>query len=455
MKGIMNFLDKDKKMNEGYWTTSTTAGDADVNFSNDEVVMGGRKVRMDVDDLEKRVDGKSADRNGSGGVWGLDEPKADDALEFSDQSKMDKNMRLLNMKFDAEEDFFIQGRAGWAKTTLIKKMAKKYGYTIITVYLDKAERSDLGGIPVPVKGHGVSYQELAMPGWAAIMYRSMTEDPKKRFLLFFDEMNQADPDIQNALMPIILNKEICGQKFNNYFVGAAGNLEEENRGGVSKLAGPLASRFAPIIIWESDTEPTWRSAFDYIRKAWEKKVGKELIDKLEENKNLFKNPREIEMKIIQQVYEYIKKGVGDKYPAEDYLTRLEALAKPDISRSQKDKDLKELAEWIFNFVKNGGKVENVETGGRSSKKDREMIPEDLMNEVIRVAKAGYKAVDGVKYGVSEENFAECFDLDEVNAEQIERIKKKLKADGVKFKYKTIKAFEKDGLVDPAKASEDI
>ena len=450
MKGIMNFVKKDSKIDEAYWTTTTSFGDANVKFSNDEVVMGGRKVRANLDRLDRSAEGKPADRNGSKGVWGLDEPTDDSAMEFTDPSKFDKNVRTLKMKFDAEEDFFIQGAAGWGKTSIIKKMAKKYGYSVITVYLDKAEATDLGGIPIPVKDE-IGYQEYAMPGWAAAMYKN----PKKKFLLFFDEMNQAAPDVMNALMPIVLEKTICGQKIDNFFVGAAGNFEEENRGGISQLSVPLRSRFAPIIKWEHDTEPTWASAFAAIRKNWESKIGKEFIDKIEENKGLFMNPREIEMKVIQFVYTLVSKGIKDDYIAEDFLTRLEGLIRPDLSRTQKDKDLKNLAEWIYSFVKNGGKVETEETGGRSAKKNREMIPEDVMNEVIRAVKIGFKYVNGVKYGVSEENFTDCFDLDEINAEQIERIKKKLKADGLKFKYKTIKAFEKDGLVDPSKATEDL
>ena len=112
--------------------------------------------------------------------------------------------------------FFIQGEAGWGKTSIITGLAKSLGKTVITVYLDKAEATDLGGIPVPAKSkRGADYVKHLLPEWAKLIY----DNPKTNFLLFFDEMNQAAPDVMNALMPIVLKTEICGIKFKQSFVG--------------------------------------------------------------------------------------------------------------------------------------------------------------------------------------------------------------------------------------------
>ena len=77
-------------------------------------------------------------------------------------------------------------------------------------------------------------------------------------------MNQAQPDVMNALMPIVLEHEIAGRKYgptdkngkvteSNFFVGAAGNFEDEND-AVNELSGPLKSRFKPIIVWKTHDE---------------------------------------------------------------------------------------------------------------------------------------------------------------------------------------------------------
>ena len=117
--------------------------------------------------------------------WAVDEPEDDDATNGIDLNSEDntESMEDLIDKFDTEEDFFIIGKAGWGKTSIIKKLAKKYGKKVVTVYLDKAEATDLGGIPIPTKGKTGAVQEKAMTSWAKIM----EDEPDQDFLLFFDD----------------------------------------------------------------------------------------------------------------------------------------------------------------------------------------------------------------------------------------------------------------------------
>jgi hypothetical protein len=240
--------------------------------------------------------GKDEDKNGTKGLWAVEPPYDDDAITPLDPDEMNENLDELQFKFDGEEPFFIMGEAGWGKTTIIKDMAKRDGRHIITVYLDKAVASDLGGIPVPVEGKdGVAKIVNAMPDWAAYML----ENDDKKFLLFFDEMNQAAPDVMNALMPIVLENVICNIKFDNFMVGAAGNFESENK-AVNELSGPLESRFKPIIIWSTNSDEDWASAFRHMHQKWDSKVDPKLIDVIYAHKDLFVNPREIDQKIIEE-----------------------------------------------------------------------------------------------------------------------------------------------------------
>ena len=89
-----------------------------------------------------KVDGQTPKQNGSDKEnikWALNEPinngEADD-IDLNDPDNTDAVQDLID-KFDAEEDFFIIGRAGWGKTAIIRKLAKKYNRQVITVYLDK------------------------------------------------------------------------------------------------------------------------------------------------------------------------------------------------------------------------------------------------------------------------------------------------------------------------------
>ena len=399
----------------------------------------------------ERIVGKDAKKNGTGGKFAIDEPTDNDAFEPLSKDQLNKNMKRLLMKFKADEPFFIMGEAGWGKTSIIKSMAKRFGRTVITVYLDKCEATDLGGIPVPREDkRGNAYVDSAMPAWA----QYMLEHDDKQFLLFFDEMNQADGAVMNALMPIVLETEVCGVKFDNFIVGAAGNFDHEND-AVNELSGPLKSRFKPIIVWETGGDAEWKQAFDFMHKEWDSKLGEdgpEYINLLYENRDLFQNPREVEHKILKWCSKMIDTDDKDLFDVEDYLDRLSGLAKEDLNRTQEDK-LKKLAEATYNLV-NGLSI----SPERKRSKGKEMMDETLKNTIKKAMRNGFMtngpdSSDKRKYGISRENAPLVFCDPEMtenacNREMFDRYINKLEADGLKFKYETDAEWKDAGLVDP-------
>ena len=399
----------------------------------------------------ERIVGKDAKKNGTGGKFAIDEPTDNDAYEPLSKDTLNKNMKRLLMKFKADEPFFIMGEAGWGKTSIIKSMAKRFGRTVITVYLDKCEATDLGGIPVPREDkRGNAYVDSAMPAWA----QYMLEHDDQQFLLFFDEMNQADGAVMNALMPIVLETEVCGVKFDNFIVGAAGNFDHEND-AVNELSGPLKSRFKPIIVWETGGDAEWKQAFDFMHKEWDGKLGEDgpaFINLLQENRDLFQNPREVEHKILKWCSKMIDTDDKDLFDVEDYLDRLSGLAKEDLNRTQEDK-LKKLAEATYNLV-NGLSI----SPERKRSKGKEMMDETLKNTIKKAMRNGFMtngpdSSDKRKYGISKENAPLVFCDPEMtenacNREMFDRYINKLEADGLKFKYETDDEWKDAGLVDP-------
>ena len=399
----------------------------------------------------ERIVGKDAKKNGTGGKFAIDEPTDNDVVEPLSKDQLNKNMKRLLMKFKADEPFFIMGEAGWGKTSIIKSMAKRFGRTVITVYLDKCEATDLGGIPVPREDkRGNAYVDSAMPAWA----QYMLEHDDKQFLLFFDEMNQADGAVMNALMPIVLETEVCGVKFDNFIVGAAGNFDHEND-AVNELSGPLKSRFKPIIVWETGGDAEWKQAFDFMHKEWDSKLGEdgpEYINLLYENRDLFQNPREVEHKILKWCSKMIDTDDKDLFDVEDYLDRLKGLTKEDLNRTQEDKRNK-LAEATYNLV-NGLSL----SPGRKRSKGKEMMDETLKNTIKKAMRNGFMtngpdSSDKRKYGISKENAPLVFCDPEMtenacNREMFDRYINKLEADGLKFKYETDDEWRDAGLVDP-------
>lgn len=400
----------------------------------------------------ERIIGKDAKKNGTGGKFAINEPTDNDAYEPLSKDQLNKNMKRLLLKFKADEPFFIMGEAGWGKTSIIKSMAKRFGKTVITVYLDKCEATDLGGIPVPREDkRGNAYVDSAMPAWA----QYMLDHDDQEFLLFFDEMNQADGAVMNALMPIVLETEVCGVKFDNFMVGAAGNFDHEND-AVNELSGPLKSRFKPIIIWETGGDAEWKQAFDFMHKEWDNKLGNDgpaFIDILHENRDLFQNPREVEHKILKWCSKMIATDDKDLFDIEDYYDRLEGLTKEDLNRTQEDK-LKKLAETTYNLVNELPLVPQ-----KSRSKGKEMISEEIKAQIKKGMRNGYMTNEGSsdkrKYGISRENIHKVFcdpdmmqDGEAINREMLDRYINKLEADGIKFKYETDAEWKKAGFSDP-------
>lgn len=411
-------------------------------------------------DMDK-IEGKPAEKNGTDGKMGYEEPVDDSAIKGIklDPKTLSTNKKRLMMKFEAEDDFFIVGRAGWGKTSIINNMAEKYGYKVIPFYLDKCEAVDLGGMPVNSRDkNGRIRQEYSLPAFV----QEIADNEDKKFLLFFDEMNQASPDVQNALMPIILEHEIAGQKFgkrnskgevieSNFFCGAAGNFEDEND-AVYQLSGPLKSRFKPLIVWETGTDEAWSDVFDYLHKKWDDKISKELIDAFEKCKECFENPREIEQKVIEKyIWKMIQKeGNFDTDMWEDHLQRI---IKDDLDRSQKDL-ISKLAEAIYKVVDNHGKWPEQKATGRGGRKDMNQVPQEVKDAIKHAMKFGYveqkegKSQKVVRYGISRENIGSVVDEEDANAEMVERIINKFEEEGIKWKYQKDEEWRKAGLKDP-------
>ncbi len=108
------------------------------------------KIEDEQDLTFSDVKGKEAD-DVSGGVWAVEEPTDDEVAKGVDRDTLNKNKKRILMHLKSNKPFFVQGEAGWGKTSIITKLAHECGRSVITVYLDKAEATDLGGIPVPAE----------------------------------------------------------------------------------------------------------------------------------------------------------------------------------------------------------------------------------------------------------------------------------------------------------------
>lgn len=411
--------------------------------SDEKVVVNGK-----VTDKDKALDAGEKPNAAKKMKWAVDEPTDNDAAKFANKDDWDTNMKMLRSRIRANKPFFILGHAGWGKTQVIKAMAKKFGLSIITVYLDKAVPEDLEGIPVPMEGEkGSVYQERAMPAWAAYII----ENPNKKFLLFFDEMNQADPRVMNALMPIVQENTIGGYHIPNYIVGAAGNYKDENA-AVSKLSEPLMERFAPIIQWDDNTPEAWSHNFrTFQHPTWDGRLGKDFVNEFEKNSALFRSPRVVDQKLFEFLWEIKQLGEDewDFYDPDFYLKYMqgEGILVDNLSQSEK-KDVEKLAEYIDAWMREDNE------SAKANNRSREILdaPQWLKEEIKYGMEKGWIAgdnykVDHIKYAFSRDLLPYLFVMDgpePITMEQIEQEVSKNEKKGIHFKYEKAKDAIADG-----------
>ena len=433
-------------------------------IDTDQVVVNGKLVPKDSQEYKDYLAGKTTKKS----VAALD-PKTDNSVAKDiPKRELSKNEKKIKMRMLAKKPFFVMGHAGWGKSQIIKGLAKRMGYEVNIVFLDKAVKEDLGGIPVPVKSGDISKQEMVMPGWAAKMY----ENPDTKYLLFFDEMNQADPQVMNALMPIVQDHEICGIEFKNFIVGAAGNYKSENE-AVEELSGPLKSRFKPLIVWDDNTPGAWKAAFEHLHGKLDEKFGKEIINKFQSCCKLFDNPREIEQKVFEYMWDIWESGDYEDFTVDDYKDYLvgedeeyEGLFKKGIARSERDKEGRNLAQAMYDWIhRKEQKEENASARG-GSRRTTEMLDSELVKSMERIIKNGYISDPDdpkKKYGVCEENFIGelgervIMSRDDVSAEQLARLIKTMKEkNGGKdpWRFHTVDQYRAKGYLDPPPATED-
>lgn len=376
--------------------------------------------------------GKDANKALTKYQYAIDEPTNDDAIWFDNVKKdrqRPKNYNFIASQIKANQPFFILGHPGWGKTSIIKNIAKGMGFNIITVYLDKALPEDLGGIPIPKnikrkveKDNKVSEEEVtivqnAMPIWAAYIL----DNPDHKFLLFFDEMNQASEDVLKALMPIFLEREVCGVKFNNFWVGGAGNYPEDNT-AVNKLPDGLKSRI--IGEWNWNEEGMWDNAFDYLRAKFKKegKLPERLVQDII-NINICKNPRELE-----SLLNYIKENKDDdgfEMPIDSIIDIISRYSMDPMSA-----EVEQTAQLIFDYWYSEAFDSDLED---TKDEDVEGLKSDFdTSVVINALELGYVIVNDhntkkqEQYFIGWDNVADIYELTPEEKEIIKRQMVKLK-----------------------------
>jgi len=183
----------------------------------------------------------------------------DEVNVYTPDMLIDKLVRNYNMR--SRKNVMIWGAPGIGKTQIVKQAARKIAAAngvsnlpVMIVTLSQMMPTDLGGVPLlfdasaggegttkmvfPDSMKGKVQQGSTIPGWLPGV-----QDTEEG-ILFFDEINRADPDMLAASLTLLLDREAAGGKYNmpaGWRIWAAGNREMD--GPVKPLEAAVASRF--------------------------------------------------------------------------------------------------------------------------------------------------------------------------------------------------------------------
>ena len=134
---------------------------------------------------------------------------------------------------------FISGSPGIGKSAIVKQLAKAGNLKLIDHRLSTSAPEDLSGLP-----HFVNGQAHFAPFAGLFPIEGMTEIPEgyDGFLLFLDEFNSADRDVQKSAYKLVLDRMVGQYKLHpSVRIVCAGNLITD-KAIVTELSTAMQSR---------------------------------------------------------------------------------------------------------------------------------------------------------------------------------------------------------------------
>lgn len=140
---------------------------------------------------------------------------------------------LIPKVLDTGTPIFLHGPPGVGKSSLVHQVAVKLNLPVTDLRAVLLDPVDLRGLPVPVDGTA---------RWLPPAFLPRTGPG----VLFLDELTQAPPSVQAALLQLTLDRR-CGEYVlpDGVRIVAAGNRSQD-RAGAGRLITPLLNRFVHV-----------------------------------------------------------------------------------------------------------------------------------------------------------------------------------------------------------------
>ena len=161
--------------------------------------------------------------------------------------KLSQAQLILQANIAAGLNTLLVGAPGVGKTDIYEQTAAQLGMQFICMHPVVSDPTDFKGLPWAEAGE----DHATFKPFGDLVKLCKTRKPT---LVLIDDIGQAAPAVQAALMQLLLKREIDGAKISDKVVFAAATNRREDRAGVSGILEPVKSRFATIVHVEPDLE---------------------------------------------------------------------------------------------------------------------------------------------------------------------------------------------------------
>ena len=174
-----------------------------------------------------------------------------------------KLSQLLKTVIQNRLQILIKSQPGCGKSDIVAQVSSECGVHLVIMHPAVSDPTDFKGMPAMVNGAAlfVPFGDL-----------DKLIQAKTRTVCFLDDIGQAAPSVQAALMQLVLARQVNGTRISEEvcFVGATNDTT--HMAGVSGMIEPLKSRWHSIVTLDPDSDawstwgldngmPSWEIAF--------------------------------------------------------------------------------------------------------------------------------------------------------------------------------------------------
>ena len=146
--------------------------------------------------------------------------------------------KLLEFTLPHNFPVLIKGQPGVGKSDIVDQAVSKLGYELIISHPVVSDPTDYKGLPFVVNGKAdfLPFGEL-----------DRIINATSPLVFFFDDLGQATPAVQSAVMQLLLARQINGHKVSDHVRFIAATNRRVDMANVSGILEPVKSRFYSIV----------------------------------------------------------------------------------------------------------------------------------------------------------------------------------------------------------------